>query len=337
MARIVLGIGTSHSPQLTLKPEQWHLRTEADHRNPELWYRGKAYVFSELVEERAGAHFERELSMETYQQRYTACQLGLDRLAEIFEKVAPDVAVIFGDDQHESFVDDNMPAMSVYWGETVDTAPLVADGSDRARESGILTAQLGHTREVRTTHPCEPGLGQHIIERLIEDEFDVARSSSLPPGRHENHSIGHAFGFVYRRIMRDEVIPHVPIFLNTYFPPNQPSMKRCYDLGKAVRRAIESWDSDKTVAVIASGGLTHFVIEEDLDQQVIAAFKARDEKGLASMPIKHFMSGTSETRNWAAAAGAMHASDLQFDLIDYVPCYRSEAGTGCAMAFAQWA
>ena len=336
MAKIVLGIGTSHSPQLTLKPEQWHLRTEADKRNPELWYRGKPYVFSELVEERADAHFERELGMEKYQQRYTACQQGLDRLAEIFERAAPDVAVIFGDDQHESFVDDNMPAMSVYWGDTVDTAPIPAE-SDRARESGILVSQYGHTRETRTTHPCEPALGVHIIESLIEEEFDVARSSALPPGRHGNHSIGHAFGFAYRRIMRDEVVPHVPIFLNTYFPPNQPSMKRCYDLGKAVRRAIESWDSDKTVAVIASGGLTHFVIEEDLDQQVIAAFKAKDEKGLASLPLKHFMSGTSETRNWAAAAGAMHASDLQFDLIDYVPCYRSEAGTGCAMAFAQWA
>jgi hypothetical protein len=137
--------------------------------------------------------------------------------------------------------------------------------------------------------------------------------------------------------MRDEVVPNVPIFLNTYFPPNQPSIKRCYELGKAVRRAIESWDSDKTVAVIASGGLTHFVIEEDLDQQVIAAFKAKDEKAVAALPLKHFMSGTSESRNWAAAAGAMHASDLNFDLIDYVPCYRSEAGTGCAMAFAQWA
>ena len=43
MAKIVLGLGTSHSPQLTLKPEQWELRKKADQHNPELWFSGKPY------------------------------------------------------------------------------------------------------------------------------------------------------------------------------------------------------------------------------------------------------------------------------------------------------
>jgi hypothetical protein len=32
----------------------------------------------------------------------------------------------------------------------------------------------------------------------------------------------------------------------------------------------------------------------------------------------------------------MHDTDMSMKLLDYVPCYRSEAGTGCAMAFAHW-
>jgi 3-O-methylgallate 3,4-dioxygenase len=32
----------------------------------------------------------------------------------------------------------------------------------------------------------------------------------------------------------------------------------------------------------------------------------------------------------------MEQSDMEMKLIDYVPCYRTEAGTGCAMAFAEW-
>ena len=53
MAKIILGMGTSHSPQLTLKPEQWELRKKADQNNPELWFKGKPYKFDELVDVRA--------------------------------------------------------------------------------------------------------------------------------------------------------------------------------------------------------------------------------------------------------------------------------------------
>ena len=48
---------------------------------------------------------------------------------------------------------------------------------------------------------------------------------------------GHAFGFVHRRLMK-QAIPVVPIVLNTYYPPNQPSPRRCYRLGQAIREAI---------------------------------------------------------------------------------------------------
>ena len=48
----------------------------------------------------------------------------------------------------------------------------------------------------------------------------------------------------------------VPININTVQFP-LPSAKRVYALGKAVGEAIAAWDSDKTVAVLASGGLSH--------------------------------------------------------------------------------
>jgi OH-DDVA oxygenase len=334
MAKIVLGIGTSHSPQLTLRPDQWKLRKKADQQNPSLWFSGRPYKFDQLVDIRADKHFERELSDEKFAARYNACQAALDEMAETFARYSPDVAVIFGDDQHEAFLDDNMPALSVYWGETIDTAPPAEGAEDP--EPGINDAIRGHTQDHRVSHPVQSDLGEHIIKTLIREEFDVSHSRSLPAGAHKNHAIGHAFGYVYRRIMRDEVVPNVPVLLNTYFPPNQPTLNRCYELGKAVRKAIDSWDSDKTVAVIASGGLTHFVIEEDLDQKVIAGLKNKDQEGLASLPIEWFESGTSEIRNWVAAAGVLEAGDLGMELVDYVPCYRSEAGTGCAMAFARW-
>jgi 3-O-methylgallate 3,4-dioxygenase len=136
--------------------------------------------------------------------------------------------------------------------------------------------------------------------------------------------------------MNDNVMPNVPLFINTFYPPNQPTFKRCYEFGKALRRTIESWDTDKTVAVIASGGLSHYVIEEDLDREGLDIMAKKDEKALLSLPAERFQSGTSEFRNWVVTAGAMAEASSKMNLIDYVPCYRSVAGTGCAMAFAHW-
>jgi 3-O-methylgallate 3,4-dioxygenase len=102
-----------------------------------------------------------------------------------------------------------------------------------------------------------------------------------------------------------------------------------------VRGAIEAWPSDARVAVIASGGLSHFVIDEELDHQVLKALQEKDAEALGALPRRRMNSGTSEIRNWIVAAGAVE--HLPMTLIDYVPCYRSPAGTGCAMGFAQWA
>ena len=35
-------------------------------------------------------------------------------------------------------------------------------------------------------------------------------------------------------------------------------------------------------------------------------------------------------------AGALSGTGLNMNMVDYVPCYRTEAGNGCAMGFAEW-
>ena len=91
------------------------------------------------------------------------------------------------------------------------------------------------------------------------------------------------------------------------------------------------------VAVIASGGLTHFVIDEAFDAQVLEAMQTGDAAALTSLPEEMFQSGTSEIKNWITVAGTMAEAGLTMKLVDYVPCYRSEAGTGSAMGFARLA
>jgi hypothetical protein len=333
MAKIVLGIGSSHGPQLGLTPDMWNRRAAADRQNPELWYRGQTYAFPDLVEVRGSERFTSELSEKKAQTRFDACQRAIGHLSETLQRAAPDVAIILGDDQHEAFDDDNMPAINVYWGETIDDAP--AESEDWGQAYMYTIAPRGNPPSSRVSHPTDAALGHHLIEHLIEGGFDVAHSRYLPDDRHHG-TIGHAFYYVYRRLMNNQVIPNVPMLLNTYYPPNQVPVKRCYQLGRALRKAVEAWDSDTRVAIIASGGLSHFVIEEDLDDQIIDGLKTKNEEKLTSLPDIRFNSGTSEIRNWIVVAGALEDSDLEMQLVDYAPCYRTEAGTGCAMAFAEW-
>ena len=80
--------------------------------------------------------------------------------------------------------------------------------------------------------------------------------------------------------------------------------------------------------------MSHFTIDEELDTGILAAIDAGDLDTLRSLPVAKLNSGNSEIRNWITVAGA--AESLSVSWSDYVPCYRSPAGTGCGMAFATW-
>lgn len=97
---------------------------------------------------------------------------------------------------------------------------------------------------------------------------------------------------------------------------------------------MDAWDSDLRVAVLASGGLSHTLIDEEIDRITIDAMTEKDPEPLWALPVDKVVNGTSEIRNWIVEAGAMET--VQMTLVDYVPTYRSLGGTGCGMAFAYW-
>ncbi len=329
MAKIVLGMGTSHGPMLSTSPEQWDLRVPDDRRNRH-HYRSRTWTFDELVEFRKKEQLERQITPEVWRTRHAACRAAIAEMAAVFDRVKPDIAVIVGNDQMEIFSDSLIPAFSVLWGDQIINSMHTEERMARM-PPGVAIAVPGHIPPGGAVYPTVKGLGKHIIETAIREEFDVAAMTKLP-----RDETPHAFGFVYRQIMSDRVIPSVPVVLNTFYPPNQPTVRRCYDFGKSIVRAIQSWDQDARVALIASGGLTHFVIDEEVDQTIFAAMRERSVVKLAELGEDIFQSGTSEVKNWIPVAGAMADLDFDMHLVDYVPCYRSEAGTGNAMGFVYW-
>jgi len=73
-----------------------------------------------------------------------------------------------------------------------------------------------------------------------------------------------------------------------------------------------------------------------MDHRLLDALARRDYATLVGEPDVHFRSGTSEIKNWIVVAGLLAETGLSMSLIDYAPCYRTEAGTGSGMGFAFW-
>ena len=331
MAEIVLGMASSHAPQLEMVPERWREYGDRSRTQNEHWYNGKIYDYGELAELRASENIAKELGEATFSKRFDACQTAITHIGETYNKVNPDVCVILGDDQHELFQDDHMPGFAIYHGESVEDMPRGAGPGPYS----FTDATIGNRPSGSTMQPTDADLGLHLIESMVKAEFDVARSNKLPISRSEGH-IGHAFYFFYRRLMDNKATPSVPVMVNTYYPPNAPTAARCYKFGQEIGRAIQSWDTNKRVAIMASGGLSHTVIEEEMDNQIIEGLKSGDTSKLLEYPDERFRAGTSEIKNWIALAGAMSVVGSTMTLVDYVPCYRTEAGNGCAMGFGEW-
>jgi hypothetical protein len=329
MADIVLGIGSSHGPLLSTPPEQWDLRARADRENKNHWFRGKSYDFEALLAERAPG-FAHEIGVERRRERFLRCRSALDTLGQKFNAVSPDAVVIIGNDQREFFNAGLTPAITVYRGAQISNVQHLNEDAP-----GLNIAEPANSPAEGATYPGATALADHILQSLADENFDLAQSDQTPSGAPRG-GIPHAYGFFYHTILQDRTPPSVPIILNVHFPHNTPRLRRCLDLGRALHRAIASFPDFERVALMASGGLTHFVIDEELDRTVIDAIERRDEEALAALPENVFKVGTAEIKNWYPVISAMNAAGRRYHRVDYVPCYRSEAGTGNAMCFAYW-
>lgn len=161
---------------------------------------------------------------------------GYRKAHEWLQREKPDVVVIFHNDHGLNFFLDKMPTFAVGAAETYQTA-------DEGWGIPALTPARG----------CVD-LSWHIVETLVEDEFDVTTCQEAMI----DHAISLPLALLWPESEKkgDWPVKIVPICINTVLAP-YPSAARCYKLGQSVRRAIESWDEDSRVLVIGSGGLSH--------------------------------------------------------------------------------
>ena len=230
---------------------------------------------------------------------------GYEPAAKWLAERSPDVLVFFYNDHATSFFFDLYPTFAV----GVSGEFPIADEGLGPRP---LPAIKGH-----------PGLARHLAESLVNDEFDIAVFQELPL----DHGCNSPLTMLW---------PHspdwpgalVPIQVNVVQYP-LPTALRCYKLGQALRRAVQSYPEDLKVVVVGTGGLSHQVHGEragfnntEWDMRFLDLIE-RDPRTLATM--KHAdlarLGGSEgvEVIMWLAMRGALSEGARKVHQSYYLP------------------
>lgn len=216
---------------------------------------------------------------------------GFEPAAKWLEEKKPDVLVFFYNDHLNAFFYDLYPTFALG----------VAPSYDVADE--------GAGRRPLPTLPGHPAFARHIAESMINEEFDLSVFQDRPL----DHGVFSPLPLLW---------PHkdgwpgavIPVQVNVVQYP-LPTAMRCYRLGQALRRAIESYPEDLSVVVVGTGGLSHQIHGErtgyndtDWDMRFIDLIE-KDPMTLAKMKhVDYIRLGGAESVEvimWLAMRGAL--------------------------------
>jgi protocatechuate 4,5-dioxygenase beta chain len=158
---------------------------------------------------------------------------GFPPVRDWLAKASPDVAVVIYNDHGLNFFLDKQPTFAV------GAAPEYRNADEGW---GIPTLP---------PYKGDQDLSWHLIESLVGEEFDLTTCQEMV--------VDHAFTLPLELLWPDRhpcPVRTVPVCINTVQHP-LPSAARCFKLGQAIGRAVESWDADARVVVIGTGGLSH--------------------------------------------------------------------------------
>ena len=228
-------------------------------------------------------------------QQLDAAGAAMQELGKVLDETKPEVILFFGSDHVETFSVTCVPSFAI-----------IAGSRAIARFAG---------REHNL--PVHREMAEDVLNKLVGDHnFDVAYS--------EDAELGHAFSIPFEYVIGGRRIPVIPFFTNVYMPP-LPTPRRCAALGKAVAEVVKG--RKERVAVIASGGMSHFPgtrkylhPEFDFDRWLVSQFEVGNADARLSMTGTQLDEvGNTEMLNWAIMFGAI--GPREGELIDYIPTW----------------
>ena len=158
---------------------------------------------------------------------------GYEPAREWMRNEAPDVVIIVYNDHASAFSLELIPTFAIGVAERFQPA----DEGYGPRKVPVVE---GH-----------PELAWHLAESLILDEFDMTIANEMPVDHGLTVPLSIACG-------EPDVWPCkvIPLCVNVIQYPS-PTGNRCYQLGKAIRKAVEAFPEDLKVAIFGTGGMSH--------------------------------------------------------------------------------
>ena len=237
---------------------------------------------------------------------------GFDYVHSWLAKEKPDVAVVFYNDHGLNFFLDKLPTFAV-------GAAKEYRNEDEGWGIPVSRAIAG-----------DPELSWHLINALVEDEFDITMCQDM--------LVDHAVTIPMALMWPGENWPVkiVPVDINTVQHP-LPSLKRCFALGQSIGRALESYPKDLRVMVIGTGGLSHQLdgpragfINKEFDQLCLDKIVAEPDV-LARYSVHDWVkeSGAQgvEFLNWMAMRGALTGKVSELHRNYHIPISNTAAAT----------
>ncbi|MDB5897263.1 MAG: extradiol ring-cleavage dioxygenase [Ramlibacter sp.] len=322
----ILGLGLSHYPPLCLPDEMMSgiLRATlkdpgipAEAKDPQNWPAAMRAEWSDDQGTKAAA-VHRELLVAEFR-----------KVRKALDDFAPDVVLIWGDDQYENFKEDVIPPFTVLAYEDMDIFPW-----RHAQGSSMMAGKPNAWGEGPDKHYRLRGrrdIARHLVGGLIESGFDM--SYAYKPLHHE--SLAHAFTNAILYLDYDRVgwdHPTIAVPINCYgrkvisargfmtnirseldFDPPGPSPARCMAMGAATARILRA--SPWRVAVVASSSWSHAFLcdstwrlrpDTPADRELYRALREHDYGTWRANTTEHFEdAGQQELLNWCPLLGAM--------------------------------
>jgi protocatechuate 4,5-dioxygenase, beta chain len=171
-------------------------------------------------------------------------------------------------------------------------------------------ADEGYGRRPVPTFKGDSKLSCHLAEHFNEKEFDVVFSFELDV----DHGFSVPASIAFGEDCKEWPCKFIPLYVGVVQYP-QPKGNRCYNLGRAIKEAIESYPEDITVAIMGTGGLSHQLqgpraglINQDYDSKWLDGL-VNDPESIKDISLTELIRETgsegAEAIMWLIMRGAM--------------------------------
>jgi protocatechuate 4,5-dioxygenase beta chain len=175
-----------------------------------------------------------------------------------------------------------------------------------------------------------PELASHMIQSLVLDEFDMTIVNEMQV----DHGLTTPMSIMFGQV-KEWPCRVIPLAVNVIQYP-APTGHRCFMLGKAIRKAVESWNEDLKVVIFGTGGMSHQIqgpraglVNPEFDKEFLDGL-SRDPDRLAQIPpldyLRHAGAEAIELVMWLIMRGALGDKVKEVYRFYHVPASSTAVG-----------